>query len=192
MSLTIHTATIDNLAELTIMIRRAIDQLQSSFLTSAQIRASHRVMGLDTQLLRDGTYFFLRDSATIVGCGGWSFRRTLFGGDDSQVDREPARLDPAVDAARIRAMYTDPDHARRGIGRTILAQCEQAARAAGFARAEMMATMSGEPLYQACGYQRLGAPIEVVADGIPVPLVRMGKSIATATPGMVRRDDDTR
>ena len=177
MELTSRIATTADLPALNAAIGRAIDQLQSGFLTPAEIKAGHQVMGLDTQLLRDGTYFILHDGEAIAGCGGWSFRRTLFGGDASIVDREPAALDPTLDAARIRAMYTDPDHVRRGVGREILRLCEDAARSNGFMRAEMMATLAGEPLYRACGYERLGGPIAVPTAGPPVPLVRMGKSI---------------
>ena len=171
-------ATLDDLAALRAMMRRAIDRLQSGFLTPEQVRASHAVMGLDTQLLRDGTYFVVLDGNTIAGCGGWSFRATLYGGDASIVAREPAVLDPALDAARIRAMYTNPDYARQGIGRLVLTLCEDAAAAAGFGRAEMMATLAGEPLYHACGYRRLDAEITAVVDGVLVPLVRMGKQLA--------------
>ena len=177
MQFTSRLATIDDLDALKAIIARAIDQLQSGFLTPDEIRVSHRVMGLDTQLLRDGTYFILFDEETIAGCGDWSFRRTLFGGDTSVIDRDPEMLDPAVDAARIRAMYTNPDYTRRGVGRRILQSCEDAARSTGFGRAEMMATLAGEPLYRACGYVRLAEPIAVLTDGPRVPLVRMGKSI---------------
>lgn len=178
MTLTARTAMIEDLDALKVTIRRAIDQLQSDYLTPDQVRASHQVMGLDTQLLRDGTYFILMDGETIAGCGGWSYRKTLFGGDSSVVTREPEALDPAVDAARVRAMYTDPDYVRRGVGRTILHLCENAARTAGFGRAEMMATLAGEPLYVACGYRRLEQPTDVLAsDGVLVSLVRMGKAL---------------
>lgn len=170
-------ATMADLDRLHGTIRRAIDALQTGFLTPEQIRASHAVMGLDTQLLRDGTYFILFAGPAIAGCGGWSYRRTLFGGDTSVVAREPAPLDPACDPARIRAMYTDPDHARQGVGRRVLALCEDAARAHGFRTAEMMATLAGEPLYRACGYRRLDEPITIAGDGPAVPLVRMGKRL---------------
>lgn len=178
MNLTARTAMIEDLDALKVTIRRAIDQLQTGFLTPAQVRASHQVMGLDTQLLRDGTYFVLLDGDTIAGCGGWSYRKTLFGGDTSVVSREPEALDPAVDAARVRAMYTDPHYVRCGVGRTILHLCENAARTAGFGRAEMMATLAGEPLYVACGYRRLAQPTDVPAgEDVIVPLVRMGKAL---------------
>ena len=85
-------------------------------------------MGLDTQLIRDGTYFVVERDGRIAGCGGWSWRSTLYGGDDSMVSREPEALDPATDAARVRAMYTDPDFARQGVGRMVIRLCEDAAR----------------------------------------------------------------
>lgn len=170
-------ATPADLEALRAVMARAIAELQKGFLSPEQIAASHAVMGLDTQLIADGTYFIVEEEGRIAGCGGWSHRATLYGGDHSKDLRDPAPLDPATDAARIRAMYTHPDFARRGVGRLVMALCEDAARAAGFRRAEMMATLSGEPLYRACGY----TPIERVAapgpDGVAVPLVRMGKAL---------------
>lgn len=157
----------------------AIAELQKGFLDDAQIAASRAVMGLDTQLIADGTYFIIEDGGEIVGCGGWSRRATLYGGDHSTDLRDPALLDPATDAARIRAMYTHPAHARKGVGRQVMALCEGAARDAGFARAELMATLSGEPLYRACGYtpiERIEAP---GPNGIHVPLIRMGKPLTS-------------
>jgi GNAT superfamily N-acetyltransferase len=155
----------------------AIAELQKGFLDPTQIRASHAVMGLDTQLIADGTYFIIERDGDIAGCGGWSHRATLYGGDHSTDLRDPAPLDPATDAARIRAMYTHPAFARQGVGRMVMALCEGAARDAGFARTELMATLSGEPLYRACGY----TPIEHIdapgPDGVTVPLIRMGKSL---------------
>ena len=134
-------------------------------------------MGLDTQLLRDGTYLIVEQDGEIAGCGGWSYRATLYGGDTSIVAREAAVLDPATGAARIRAMYTDPRFARRGIGRVVLALCEGAAHAHGFRRAEMMATLAGEPLYRACGYVEIERVQSAAIDGVTVPLVRMGKTL---------------
>ncbi len=170
-------ASADDLPALRDLMARAIDQLQDDFLTTEQVRVSHKVMGLDTQLIADGTYFVVELDGQIVGGGGWSWRATLYGGDDSIVSREPRPLDPAVDAAKIRAMYTDPDFARRGIGKMVLGLCEGAARDAGFGRAEMMATKAGEPLYRACGY----VPVETIEsapiDCVRVPLLRMEKAI---------------
>jgi GNAT superfamily N-acetyltransferase len=170
-------AALDDLDALRAVMARAIAELQKGFLGPEQIAASHAVMGLDTQLVADGTYFIIEERGTLAGCGGWSHRATLYGGDHSKDLRDPAPLDPAVDAARIRAMYTHPDFARRGVGRLVMTLCEDAARAAGFRRAEMMATLAGEPLYRACGY----APIERVEapgpGGVAVPLIRMGKTL---------------
>jgi GNAT superfamily N-acetyltransferase len=130
-------------------------------------------MGLDTQLIEDGTYFIVEILGDIAGCGGWSRRATLYGGDESP-GRSAVLLNPAKDAARIRAMYTHPLHTRKGVGRLILSLSEEAARSEGFERVELMASMAGEPLYRACGYE----PCERVVDergGVGVPLVRMSK-----------------
>ncbi|MCY7279427.1 MAG: GNAT family N-acetyltransferase [Sphingomonas bacterium] len=170
-------ARIDDLDALRELMHRAIEQLQSGFLDPAGVRASHRVMGLDTQLIRDGTYFLALDGETIVGSGGWSCRATLYGGDSSIVARTPAMLDPASDAARIRAMYTNPDYVRRGVGRLVLALCEAAARANGFRRTEMMATMAGEPLYRASGYLAIERIMSRPIGGVRIPLIRMGKEL---------------
>ena len=171
-------ASLDDLDALREVMRRSIAALQTGFLTPEQVRVSHSVMGLDTQLVRDGTYFVVEAGGRIAGCGGWSWRSTLYGGDDSMVSREPEALDPAKDAARIRAMYTDPDFARQGVGRLVIDLCEGAAKRAGFRRATMMATMAGVPLYEACGYVQVEPVLSAPVDGIRVPLVRMEKELA--------------
>jgi GNAT superfamily N-acetyltransferase len=117
----------------------------------------------------------IEDERLLVGCGGWSRRATLYGGNHSTDLRDDRLLDPASEPARIRAMYTDPDHARRGIGRLILGLCEEAARAAGFARLEMMATAAGEPLYLACGYHVIERAERLSPTGVAVPGAVMGK-----------------
>jgi GNAT superfamily N-acetyltransferase len=170
--------TLDDLDALREVMRRSIETLQTDFLTREQVVASHRVMGLDTQLIRDGTYFMVEENGRIAGCGGWSWRSTLYGGDESMVSREPEALDPAVDAARIRAMYTDPDFARRGVGRLVIRLCEQAAMRAGFRKATMMATMAGVPLYAACGYVEVERVLSAPVDGVRVPLARMEKQLS--------------
>lgn len=170
-------ATEADLPALHALMARAIAHNQKDFLTPAQVRASHKVMGLDSQLVHDRTYFVIEDGTGAVGCGGWSFRATLYGGDDSVVAREPARLDPASDAAKVRAMYTDPAHVRRGIGRLLLELCEGAARAAGFGRVELMATMSGVPLYTAAGYQPVRSVESDPIEGTRVPLLLMSKAL---------------
>lgn len=153
----------------------AIVELQRGFLDAAQIQSSRTIMGLDRQLIADGTYFVVEDGGRVAGCGGWSRRATLYGGDHTP-GRDAALLDPAREPARVRAMYTHPDFARRGVGRLILDLCEAAARAEGFARLELMATLSGRALYSRCGYADIEA-IEDARGGASVPLVRMGKEI---------------
>ncbi|MEJ0042898.1 MAG: GNAT family N-acetyltransferase [Rhizomicrobium sp.] len=140
-------------------------------------------MGLDTQLIADGTYFVVACDGAVAGCGGWSRRATLFGGDHT-AGRDAAVLDPTKDAARVRAMYTDPAFARRGIGRLILDLCERAAAREGFARVELAATLAGEPLYRACGYSDIEAFESETPSGVRVPLIRMGKAIL---PSLKRR-----
>ena len=176
--LTHRVATLDDLDALREVMRRSIESLQTGFLTPEQVRVSHTVMGLDTQLIKDGTYFVVERDGRIAGCGGWSWRSTLYGGDESMVSREPEALDPATEAARIRAMYTDPDFARQGVGRLVMRLCEDAAMDAGFRRATMMATMAGVPLYEACGYVQVEPVLSVPVDGIRVPLVRMEKVLS--------------
>ncbi|OFX01012.1 MAG: GNAT family N-acetyltransferase [Alphaproteobacteria bacterium RIFCSPHIGHO2_12_FULL_63_12] len=158
------------------LMARSIAELQKGFLTAAEIEASKDVMGLDTQLIEDGAYFAVVEAGTIVGCGGWSRRRTLFGGDHS-AGRDSGLLSPETDAAKIRAMYTDPAHVRRGIGKIILAACEAAAKAAGFRRVEMAATLAGVPLYEACGYRKVEAFRSPTRSGVEVPLWRMAKDL---------------
>jgi GNAT superfamily N-acetyltransferase len=170
-------AAIEDLGALREVMRRSIEALQDDFLSPEQVIASHKVMGLDAQLIRDGTYFIVECGDRIAGCGGWSWRSTLYGGDDSLVAREPQALDPATDPARIRAMYTDPSFARQGVGRFVMSLCEEAAMRAGFRSATMMATMAGVPLYRACGYVEAEPIVTVSVDGIPVPLVRMEKRL---------------
>lgn len=170
-------ATLNDLERLHAVMARAIGQNQSAFLTPEQVAASHMVMGLDTQLVKDGTYFMIENQERVAGCGGWSFRATLYGGDESVVAREPARMDPATDAAKIRAMYTDPDFIRKGIGTRIIQLCESAARESGFKRVELMATAAGVPLYKKHGYESSAAQQFANIDGVEVPLLRMEKRL---------------
>ena len=170
-------AQLADMEDLRALMARSIESLQDGFLTPAQIAASHGVMGIDTQLVRDQTYFVIEAGDVIAGCGGWSWRSTLYGGDDSVVAREPTPLDPTRDAARVRAMYTDPAFARRGIGRMLLALCEDAACTAGFSRVQLMSTLSGEPLYRACGYQPIERILSKPINGERVPLILMGKTL---------------
>lgn len=136
-------------------------------------------LGVDTQLIKDETYFVAEVETDagrrMVGCGGWSKRKTLFGADH-RPGREDALLDPAVDAAKIRAFFIHPQWARQGIGSRILQACEEAARAAGFKRYEMGATLSGVPLYEAKGYKKIDYLEIPLTNGEVLKVVRMGKS----------------
>lgn len=176
MTILAHThrlAKAEDLDTLRALMAMSIDELQKPFLTEAQISSSWTIMGLDTQLIDDGTYFVVEADGQIGGCGGWSRRATLYGSDQSP-GRDAALLDPARDAVRVRAMYTHPAFKRRGIGRLIIGLCEGAARREGFTRAELMSTLAGEPLYRAVGYD----VVERLSDdrgGVPVPLLRMAK-----------------
>lgn len=168
-------ATIGDLGALHKIAELAIAELQKPFLNPDQIGSSRKIMGIDTQLIHDGTYFLVESDCMIVGCGGWSRRATLYGGDDAP-GRDAALLNPLTDSARIRAMYTDPNFARRGIGRLIIEVCENAMRAEGFRYAELMPTKAGHPLYRACGYE----VVEDVIDsrgGAGVPLSRMRRTL---------------
>jgi GNAT superfamily N-acetyltransferase len=168
-------ARLKDLDALTALMELAIAELLKPYLDAAQIASSRTIMGLDTQLIRDGTYFVVEEDGRLAGCGGWSRRATMYGGDASP-GRDAALLDPATEPARVRAMYTHPDFVRRGVGRLILSLCEAAARAEGFRRAELVATMAGLPLYRACGYEA----VKHFTDdrgGAPVPLVRMAKAL---------------
>ncbi|RZS34323.1 acetyltransferase (GNAT) family protein [Herbihabitans rhizosphaerae] len=157
------------------LIESAISTLLQGFLTPEQIAASRAGMGLDTRLIDDGTYFIIELGDTVVGCGGWSRRSTLYGGDHS-AGRDDSLLDPATDPARVRAMYTRPGFTRRGIGRLVLSLAATAAAAEGFSRLELVATKAGRPLYQAAGFEPVEEFVDVVG-GVEVPLVRMGKAI---------------
>ena len=173
--LTSRLAGPDDVPALEAVMAASIAELQRGFLSDAQIAASRTIMGLDRQLIADRTYFMVETEGRIAGCGGWSRRATLYGGDHTP-GRDAALLDPRTDAARVRAMYTHPDFARRGVGALILELCEAAAKAEGFTRLELMATLSGRPLYARAGFLE----VEQIVDdrgGAPVPLIRMGKAI---------------
>ncbi len=163
----------EDLEALRTLMDAAIAENQKPFLDESQIASSRTIMGLDTQLIDDGTYFLVEVGGQLAGCGGWSRRATMYGGDQTP-GRSAALLDPAQDAARVRAMYTHPNYTRKGIGRLILALCEQAARAEGFTRLELVATLSGEALYRACGFEAYEQIVDA-RGGAGVPLLRMRK-----------------
>jgi GNAT superfamily N-acetyltransferase len=174
--LSLRLAVESDLPALRQLMENAIRELQTPFLSPEQVAASFSIMGLDTQLVADRTYFVVEAADGIAGCGGWSRRATLFGGDHSE-GRDAALLDPAKDAARVRAMYTHPDFTRRGVGSRVLDACEAAAAAEGFRSCELAATLAGEPLYKACGYRQIERFTAETPQGVAVPLVRMGKRL---------------
>jgi GNAT superfamily N-acetyltransferase len=179
MNLTLRQAIPADVPTLRALIDASVRELQASDYTSAQIEgALQSVYGVDSQLIADGTYFVVESEAAVVGCGGWSKRKTLFGGD-RWTDREDALLNPQRDAAKIRAFFVHPKWVRRGIGSMILEACEKAASAAGFTRCEMGATLTGVPLYRARGYvavETLEAPL---ANEETLTVVRMEKQTSS-------------
>ena len=173
MHITIRPATVDDISELQKLITDSVSRLSANYYTSKQIESGlHHVFGVDTQLIVDGTYFIAESQDHVVGAGGWSKRRTLYGGDQRKSDQDDL-LDPAREAARIRAFYIHPQWSRRGVGTMILQTCEDAAREAGFKRLELAATLPGEPFYLARGYQK-GEEIPIdTPDGESLATFRM-------------------
>jgi GNAT superfamily N-acetyltransferase len=180
MTLVLRKATLADIPALDALIARSARGLSTGDYRPAQIEGALRgAFGVDTQLLADQTYFVVEDDGQLVGCGGWSFRSTLFGGD-ARAGRDSATLDPATQAAKIRAFFVDPSHARRGIGSSLLEHCEQAARARGFLRVELMATLPGVKLYAARGY--VGGPMVrfEVGSGESIQFIPMQKTLEPA------------
>ena len=174
---TLREATLEDEAVLRELIARSIRALGAADYSPAQIEGALRgAFGVDTNLIRDGSYYVVvSDAGERVACGGWSRRRTLFG-SDARAERDDSWLDPDTEAAKIRAFFVDPAHARRGLGRAILARSETDARRAGFTRFELMATLPGVRLYAQCGYVAQ-APISYpLPDGLSIPFVPMSKS----------------
>ena len=180
MTIRIRLADASDIPSLRELIEASVRGLQAGDYSAAQLESALlTVYGVDTQLISDGTYFAAEEIAAsgttlLVGCGGWSRRRTLYGGDQF-AGREDSLLDPARDAAKIRAFFVHPEWARRGIGGMILEACEAAAGAAGFRQLEMGATLTGVPFYRAKGYVELEAAEVPLGDGLMLPIVRMGR-----------------
>jgi GNAT superfamily N-acetyltransferase len=174
---TIRLATSDDVTVLEELIAASVRVLQEPDYTLEQRKAAlGTVFGVDTQLIHDGTYYVVEHAGEIVGCGGWSRRRTLFG-SDQHVGREDALLDAAHDAARIRAFFVRPGWERRGIGSLIMETCESAARAEGFRRLELGSTLTGVGLYRAHGFvpdEEIDVPL---GDGLILPIVKMSKAL---------------
>ena len=177
MNWTPRLATDADIPTLETLIPLSVRSLQSAHYSPAQINAAlGPVFGVDRQLIRDRTYFVVEDAGQIIGCGGWSKRKTLYGGDRDRPG-EDAELNPQLDPARIRAFFVHPDWARKGIGRSILQHCEAAAIQAGFRHAELVATLTGEPLYARYGYAVLERYEAPMTDGLSLPVVRMTKGL---------------
>jgi GNAT superfamily N-acetyltransferase len=174
--LTHRLACLEDLPVLKPLMNAAIGELLKPYLAPEAVAASFSVMGLDTQLIEDGTYFVVLSGTDMAGCGGWSRRATLFGGDHT-AGRNSALLEPSIDAARVRAMYTSPAFTRRGVGRLILKVSEEAAAREGFGRVELAATMAGVSLYRACGYREIEKFESDTPSGVRVPMIRMGKEL---------------
>lgn len=172
----IRLATFEDVPALERLIEESVRALSAGYYSPQQIESSlAHVFGVDTQLIADGTYFVVEGDGQIAGCGGWSKRKTLYGGDKMKTE-EDNLLDPKTEPSRIRAFFIHPNFARRGIGRMLLAACEKAASQAGFTALELGATLPGEPLYAACGFHIIERTEATLPDGVTVPIVRMGKS----------------
>jgi GNAT superfamily N-acetyltransferase len=176
----IRQATFDDVPTLEVLIQQSVRVLQADDYDEGQRElALRKVYGVDTQLIRDGTYFAVEVQGEIVACGGWSRRKTLYGGDRHAV-REDSLLDPATEAARIRAFFVRPGWQRQGIGSALIQTCEKAALAEGFRSMEMGSTLTGVALYRAHGYVELEA-IEVPLEGqLSLPVIRMRKVLSPA------------
>jgi len=176
----IRQATVSDIPVLHELIEQSVRHLQKNDYTPAQIEgALGHALGLDTQLVEDRTYFVAEPvdrAGLIVGCGGWSNRKTLFGSDHGP-NREKALLDPATDAAKIRAIFVHPNWVRQGLGTLILKHCEEAAQRAGFRRLEMGSTLTGVPLYTLKGYQERERVHVALPNGEALPIVRMVKTL---------------
>jgi GNAT superfamily N-acetyltransferase len=191
MNIRIRPATMNDIPILREVIEASVRGLQSEDYSPSQIEgALQSVYGVDSQLISDGTYLVAealgsqtgtpQNNRTIIGCGGWSKRKTLYGGDQ-YTDRQDSLLDPAYEAAKIRAFFIHPSWARRGVGGLILEACETGALNAGFTRLEMGATLSGVAFYQAKGYTALENLEVPLANGESLPIVRMAKKVVVQT-----------
>lgn len=183
---TLRRARLTDVPALQSLIAVSARGLSQQDYTPEQIEGALRgAFGVDTQLIRDGSYFVIEVGERLAGCGGWSRRRTLFG-SDSRADRDATELDPAIDAAKIRAFFIHPDFARRGLGTRLLERCEEDAIAHGFGRLEMMATLPGVRLYAARGYQGISTIEWPLGDGLSIRFLPMSKS-APASPYRIQR-----
>ncbi len=178
MNWTPRLASQQDVPALETLIPLSVRHLQAAYYSRAQREAAlGPVFGVDRQLITDGTYFVIEHEEQIVGCGGWSRRKSLFGGDTVRAQQD-AELDPEQDPARVRAFFVHPAWPRRGIGRSILAGCERAIREARFRSIELVATLAGEPLYAASGYAAIERYEIPLANDLSLPVVRMTKRLS--------------
>jgi GNAT superfamily N-acetyltransferase len=174
----IRPATRADVAAIDALIAESARALSRGYYSAAQIEGLLRfVFGPDTQLIDDGTYFVIERDARLVGAGGWSRRRTLFGGDQMKEGKDPL-LDPRSEPARIRAFFVHPAAARQGLGRRLFEECQRAAASAGFQSLTLVATLPGEPLYRALGFTVSERFQLRLADGVEVPVVRMNRHLS--------------
>jgi GNAT superfamily N-acetyltransferase len=180
---TLRLATLEDAPVLRQLIARSIHELGAAHYSREQIEgALQGAFGVDTSLIRDGTYFVaVTGGDEIAACGGWGRRRTLFG-SSSRADRDDSCLDPRTEAARIRAFFVDPRHARQGLGRALLERCEAEAIRAGFSALELMATLPGIEFYRSCGYVAAPAIAHPLPGGLDLPLVPMRKQLRPGGP----------
>jgi GNAT superfamily N-acetyltransferase len=173
----IRKASRDDIPEIERVMRASMAALGEGFYDAGQIASAVKFIAVaDSQLIDDGTYFVIEENGRVIACGGWSSRAKLFSGPSSQ-DGRVERLDPAKDAARVRAMFVDPAHARRGLGRMILEASEADAAREGFRAFELMATLPGVPLYRACGYAEIEETVIELPDGARLGCVRMTRCV---------------
>jgi N-acetylglutamate synthase-like GNAT family acetyltransferase len=174
----IRSATQSDIPALRTLIERSARGLSRGFYSEREAESAIRhVFGIDSSLVDDGTYYVLEAEGTAAACGGWSRRRTLYGGDQRPMGAVDELLDPEKDAARIRAFFVSPDHARRGFGTMLLDHCVSAAGAAGFTRLELMSTLPGVPFYEAMGFRAEEEVKDVLPDGLAVGFVRMTRPL---------------
>lgn len=175
--LTLRHAKPKDVPRLEELIATSVRGLSVGYYTAQQIESAIRYMfGVDSQLIKDRTYYLIESSTGPVACGGWSKRETLFGGDRHKSGADPL-LDPHVSPARIRAFFVHPDRAKQGLGRRLYVACRNAAEAAGFRHLELAATLPGEPMYARLGFERLERIDVRLPDGIVLPVVRMSRAI---------------
>ena len=174
----LRVARPDDVPALRELISQSVRGLSGRDYPRAQIESAlEHVLGVDSQLVADGTYYVIESDGAIVAAGGWSARQTLYGGDQSKGETDLA-IDPTTSPARIRAFFVHPDYARRGLARKIYDACEDAARVRGFRRFELVATMPGVPLYRALGFTDIEPVNVALPDGPSLPCIRMERTIS--------------